>query len=197
MKTYNTCTTLPDGYRKIYSIDMHSDRKMAFLVNGIAAVIALVMAIGMHFIVPVTSVIDTADDSIGFLIKMAVTAAGLLVYIILHEAVHGIAMKLYGCSRVRFGFKGSYAFAATDDYIARKPYAVIALAPIVLWGVVLAVINALVPYDWFWVVYFIQITNISGAAGDLYVTLRFRNLPSDILVKDAGVSMEVFSAHTA
>lgn len=44
----------------------------------------------------------------------------------------------------------------------------------------------------FWVVYFIQITNISGAAGDLYITFRFRKLPNDILINDTGVEMRVY-----
>ena len=62
-----------------------------------------------------------------------------------------------------------------------------------LWGFVLAVINPFVPYEWFWVVYIIQITNISGAAGDIFVTLKFSRLPSDILIKDYGVGMKVYS----
>ena len=44
----------------------------------------------------------------------------------------------------------------------------------------------------FWGIYFIQIANLSGAAGDLYVTYLFSRLPSDILVQDVGVSMVVY-----
>jgi len=51
-----------------------------------------------------------------------------------------------------------------------------------------------VPTGWFWVVYILQICNISGAAGDLYISFRLRKLPDDILVQDSGVSMRVFSA---
>ena len=70
---------------------------------------------------------------------------------------------------------------------------VIALAPVVFWGIVIAVINVLVPEGWFWVVYMIQVTNLSGAAGDLYVTVKFSRFPKDILIKDHGVGMTVFS----
>jgi hypothetical protein len=63
----------------------------------------------------------------------------------------------------------------------------------VLWGIVLAIVNPFVPTEWFWVVYLIQIANISGAAGDLYVTLKFSRLPGDILVRDYGVGMTVYS----
>lgn len=62
-----------------------------------------------------------------------------------------------------------------------------------LWGFVLLILNFLVPPSYFWVVYFIQIANISGAAGDLYVTWKFSRLPRDILVQDYGAGMKVYS----
>ena len=87
-----------------------------------------------------------------------------------------------------------YAFAGSNDYYDKRSYIVIALAPIVVWGVVLLVLNLLVPVQWFWIVYWVQVSNISGAAGDLYVTYRFSRLPQDILVQDYGVGMTVYSA---
>lgn len=79
------------------------------------------------------------------------------------------------------------------DFYDRKAYIFIALAPVILWGIILAVINPFVPAQWFWVVYLIQITNLSGAAGDLFVTVRFSRLPDDILIRDYGVGMTVFT----
>ena len=118
---------------------------------------------------------------------------GTVAYIILHEAVHGIVM--YRCSRVkpRFGFTGVYAYAGSDVYFDKKNYLIIAMAPVVFWGVVLAVVCALVPESWFWPFYFIQLMNLSGAGGDLYVTWKFSKLPKDILVQDTGVAMTVYA----
>ena len=62
----------------------------------------------------------------------------------------------------------------------------------VIWGIVLGVLCAALPESWFWVVYFIQIANISGAAGDAYVTYKMLTLPKDILVNDTGVAMTVY-----
>ena len=67
------------------------------------------------------------------------------------------------------------------------------LAPIVLWGLVIAIIHPFVPLEWFWVVYCLQIVNMSGAAGDLFVTIKFYGFPKDILIRDYGVGMTVFS----
>jgi len=115
------------------------------------------------------------------------------VYMVLHEMVHGIAMKAFGTKKVKYGFTGMYAFAGSDDYYDRKAYIFIALAPVVLWAIILAIVNILVPAAWFWVIYIIQICNISGAAGDLFVTVRFSRFPEDILVKDSGVGMTVYA----
>ena len=86
-----------------------------------------------------------------------------------------------------------YAFVGSSDYYDKTAYIFIALAPVVIWGIVLAIVNLLVSVEWFWVVYFIQIMNLSGAAGDLYVTVKFSRLPKDVLIQDYGVGMKVFS----
>lgn len=43
------------------------------------------------------------------------------------------------------------------------------------------------------IVYMLQVINLSGAAGDLFVTVKFSRFPKDILVKDHGVGMCVYS----
>jgi len=102
-------------------------------------------------------------------------------------------MKICGTKKIKYGFTGMYAYAGSDDYYGKKAYIFIALAPVVLWGIVIAIINCFVPLDWFWGIYFLQIFNISGAAGDFFVTIKFLRFPKDILVKDKGVSMTVYS----
>ena len=86
-----------------------------------------------------------------------------------------------------------YAYAGSNCYFNKKHYIIIALAPIVIWGIVLLVLNLVFKETWFWVIYFIQIFNLSGAAGDLYVTYRFSKLPKDILIKDIGVNMTIYT----
>lgn len=75
----------------------------------------------------------------------------------------------------------------------KSGYLTVALAPILTFGVLFAAILPLVPQGWFWVVYLLQVINLSGAAGDLFVTVRFARLPKDIAVRDCGVSMTVYS----
>ena len=187
-----SCFELPEGYTPLLTVDLQKDKKLAVLVNVLAIVIAvIVMVPAMLWGPPIYTAF--AFDSTGTLLaKMAVLLGGMVVYMVLHELVHGVFIRYYSGRRAKYGFTGMYAFAGSDAYFAKKPYIVIALAPIVVWGVVLAVVNILAPAGWFWIVYSIQIINLSGAAGDLYVTVRFRGLPDSVLVRDAGTSMTVY-----
>lgn len=185
--------TLPDKYKEIYSIDLQKDKKLSLLVNLLAVLIGVLLAVPMHFYVSIYSLFDISDGLGAYMIRFVVLIVSMVAYIVLHELVHGIAMKICGTEKIKYGFTGLYAYAGSDDYYGKKSYIFIALAPVVLWGVVVAIINPFVPVEWFWVVYLIQIMNLSGAAGDLFVTIKFARFPKDILIKDHGVGMTVYS----
>ncbi|MGN0468649.1 MAG: DUF3267 domain-containing protein [Acutalibacteraceae bacterium] len=185
--------SLPCGYKEILCVNLAKDKKLAVWLNIGSLLIAAAMTIPMHFHVSIFTLFDISDGLYPYLARFAVLLIGMFIYIFLHEAVHGITMKLFGCKKVKYGFKVVYAYAGSEEYFEKKSYVVIALAPVVLWGALLAVINAFVPESWFWVVYFIQMLNISGAVGDFYVTAKFSKLPKDILIKDTGTQMSVFA----
>jgi len=184
---------LPEGYREIYEIDLQKNKRAALLVNGLALLIAAALVVPVLFAVPIKHFFNPKNLGLDDVIRYLVMAVGIIVYIILHELVHGIAMKLCGTKKVKYGFTGMYAFAGSDDYYGKGSYIFIALAPVVLWGAVLAVVSLFVPLSWFWVVHFVQVVNLSGAAGDLFVTVKFSRFPKDILVRDHGVGMRVYS----
>ena len=183
---------LPEDYGEIYSLNLQKDKRTAIIVNLLALAIAAVMAVSMNFFVPVTSVFDMSGGIVRYFLRLAALIVLMVLYMVLHELVHGIAMKLCGTKRVKYGFTGLYAFAGSEDYYDKKSYIFIALAPIVLWGTVLAAVNFFVPTEWFWIVYMILLINISGAAGDLFAAVKFSRMPKNILIQDSGVSMRVF-----
>lgn len=183
---------LPEDYGEIYSLNLQKDKRTAIIVNLLALAIAAVMAVSMNFFVPVTSFFDMSGGIVSYFLRLAALIVLMVLYMVLHELVHGIAMKLCGTKRVKYGFTGLYAFAGSEDYYDKKSYIFIALAPIVLWGTVLAAVNFFVPSEWFWIVYMIQLINISGAAGDLFAAVKFSRMPKNILIQDSGVSMRVF-----
>ncbi len=181
---------LPEGYKEILAVDLQGNKRQLLIVNGAALAISIIMAVIGILIHPIR--ISAERDSLeGLLIDLLIIVPGTILYMILHEAVHGIFMRAFSEVKPRFGFTGLYAYAGSDAYYAKLPYIIIALAPVVIWGIVLLVLNLLIP-AYFWPIYFIQIMNISGAAGDLYVTLKFMRMPADILVHDTGVAMTVY-----
>ena len=197
MKTYaKTCTELPESYRELFVIDLKKDKKLFTLVNGIALAILAVFAVIGLFVSPVGAFVgwlfDMEQGLLPYMLRFVGLIAAIALYVVLHEAVHGVCMKHFSGVKPHYGFNLAYAYAGSSAYFSKKDYLIIGLAPIVVWGVVLAVIGCVVPPEMFWYVYLIQLVNLSGAAGDLYVTWRFSRLPDDILVNDTGVTMTVY-----
>lgn len=185
---------LPENYREVYAVDLEKNKKSALYVNLLAVLITALMAVGMNFIIPLSSLFENHIGASGLIVRIVTLISLLLVYIVLHELTHGVAMKICGCRKITYGFSGMYAYACASEFFPKTPYLFVALAPVFLWGVVLSVVCLLVPVSWFWIVYIIQIANIAGAAGDYYVAFHFLFLPDDILVYDTGTAMTVYSA---
>ena len=177
-------TKLPDGYQERLTVDLQKDKKMAVTVNGIALGLLAVLAFIGNLMVPITTLFHGWN--------IVIMVLGTVVYMVLHELVHGLCMKFFGSQTVRYGFTGLYAYAGSKEYYGKRAYLIIALAPVVVWGIVLLVVCAWVDIQWFWGIYYIQIANLSGAAGDLYVTYVCSRLPKDILIQDSGVAMVVY-----
>ena len=148
---------LPDGYNEIYSVDLQKSKKVALFVNVLAIIIAVLLIVPMCFVIPLSSLFSMENGMQNYIIRFAVLLVLIILYMLLHELVHGIAMKICGTKKVKYGFTGLYAFAGSDDYYDKKAYIFIALAPVVLWGIVLSVLLFVVDLEWFWIVYFIQI----------------------------------------
>ena len=145
-----------------------------------------------HFIVSIRVFFDMDSFPMYFL-RLGVVLLAYILYMVLHELTHAAVMKAVGAGKVVFGFTGLYAFAGSkEDFFDKISYRCIALAPLVVWGIIFAVLSLIVPREWFWIVWFLQAGNIGGAAGDVYVTAALWRKPSSILVKDTGVDMTVY-----
>lgn len=184
---------LPKGYKENIFFDLQKDKKLFLLVNGLSLGIVLLMVVPMLFIIPITKTFDFSGSLWMALLKLGTMSVSAIAYLFLHELVHGVAMKICGTKKVSYSFKGVYAYAGSADYYSKGSYIFIALAPVALWGLVLLALSIFLPQSWFWVVYLIQLVNLSGAAGDFVVTVRFMSLPKDVLIRDEGVAMHVYS----
>lgn len=184
---------LPVDYKKNYSVNFQKDKKTMMIVNGLAILIVILMIVPANLYIPISSFFSMEFGFIVYITKIIVLLTGSIIYMVLHELIHGITMKYFGTKKVKYGFTGLYAFAASDDYYDKKSYIVIALAPVVVFLFVFLIITIIVNRNWFWVAYMLQVINISGAAGDFFVTYKFYKMPKDLLVKDNGISMDIYS----
>ncbi|MEE1186250.1 MAG: DUF3267 domain-containing protein [Acutalibacteraceae bacterium] len=183
---------LSEEYREFYSIDLQKNKKMSLIVNLLAVAITVFMLVPMLFLVPISSLFSMDKGFLNYIVRFVSLIVLMVLYMVLHELTHGVAMKICGTKKVKYGFTGLYAFAGSNDYYDKKSYFFIALAPVILWGFVIAIINCFVSIEWFWVVYILQIINLSGAAGDLFIIIKFSRFPKDILIRDCGVNMTVY-----
>jgi hypothetical protein len=185
-----TTKNLPEGYIEYAKIDFVNSKKDAIIINVIALIVAI-MLIGLTD-VPFKTVIPEGG-LFPLLIKLILLVAALSVYIILHEAFHGLAIGLISRSKPHFGFKYTYAYTGSDMYFDRLSYIVIALTPIIILGILLLAILFSVPIEWYWFVYIPVILNFAGSAGDLYVTGLTLHMPKNALIHDEGVVITIFT----
>jgi hypothetical protein len=182
---------LPNGYREVRRVDLMYNRKEAILVNLLALLIAgAVAALGFALCPPFTEIRIGIQGIFGMLFMLA----GAVLYMVLHELIHGVFMKAFSGMKPRYGFTGIYAYAGSDALFGRTQYLIIAFAPVVILGVVLAVLTAAFYETAFWYLFIIQILNLSGAAGDFYVGFLIARAGKDVLVRDTGTGMSFFSA---
>jgi len=194
MNTFFAKETLPQGYAESEKIDLVKNKKQMLLVNGLAVVLTIALIVLGIFIQPdgAAEIFDLKNHSLATALKYMIIGVSTLAYIVGHEAVHGLFMWYFSRKKPNFGLSFTYAYAGSEVYFAKNAYLAIALAPVTLWGLLLGVVNLLIPAGWFWVVWFIQLINISGAAGDLFVFVHMLRKPQTVLVQDTGTAMTVY-----
>ncbi|MDD3789256.1 MAG: DUF3267 domain-containing protein [Petrimonas sp.] len=182
---------LPQGYLEIKRIDAVNNKKDFKIIN-ISALVVVGMMLLMLFVVPFSRP-EFVNRYVDIPLFWGLLSFALLLYLLLHEAVHGLFIYLRSKQKPRFGIKLPYAYAASDAYFDKRSYMIIALAPVVIFGITLLILNILLPKEWFWFVYMIQMMNISGSMGDVYIASLVNKMPDDVLAHDTGTAMTFYS----
>ncbi len=182
--------TYPKGYRQIGVMDFVRNKKQLMIVNiGALAVAAIMVILGL--------IAYPFAPSWEFLKEnwwaWFVLAGMYFAYIPLHEITHGILMHILSGVKPKYGFKLCYAYAGSNVYFDKFSHNLIALAPLVLWGIVLFILERTMPGRWFWLFYLIQISNVSGSMGDVYCVLHLMKMPKDIVIQDTGTRMRILA----
>lgn len=190
--TVHACEALPCGYELFKRIDLTKDRSSLIAINIWSLAAALAMVLPMLFVHPIKYALDMEIGKILFCISAAIV--GMAVYLFLHEGVHGIFIRLFTGSSAAFGFdlKHGVAYAYSSWYFKKLPYITIALAPLIIWGIVITMLLFDIEENYFWYLYMVQIFNVTGSAGDIYVSCIVARMPGNVLAHDMGAAMEFY-----
>ena len=185
------------------SLDLIKDRKMLVLLSLASLVLFVVCWAGLAWLLQVLRPdIFPGSESISFtltgagsiFIQLLVLLGVIFAMVTLHEAIHGIFFKLFTGGRVKFAFRGAYAYAAAPGwFIGKTSYLLISIAPLVLISLVGVAALLIVPVNWILPIMLLVVMNASGAVGDVYVFFLLVSMSGDILVQDFGERMEVYA----
>ena len=143
----------------------------------------------------------TGEVTIGLGTFVTGILVGLVLGVILHEAVHGVFFLVFG-GRPRFGFKPWTSFgpvfyaAAPGSYFDRPRYLTAGLAPAVLLTTALAAALALVAGDNLptSVITWALVLNVAGSAGDMLMMRKVMSYSRTTLFEDTGDGFVVYGS---
>lgn len=165
------------------SIDIQRDHKVR--IQGCAIVLALVAVAGAVFLGPLIA----SGWHPG--VVLTVTLAAGLGYLMLHEATHGVAARLLTGQPSSYSLRFPFLRTGNQGVLSRNGLVTVALAPALLWGVLLAVALFTVPGDLRMTCYILLAINIAGSAGDYIEAAIALRQPGNALFRDDGAELEV------
>ncbi|MCS7198373.1 MAG: DUF3267 domain-containing protein [Candidatus Bipolaricaulota bacterium] len=119
----------------------------------------------------------------------------LVLIVIVHESLHGLAFLLVGHDRpgfkLRFGASMLYAYATANCALSRWRFITVGLTPLISITVVGIVIWNLVP-SWAPWIYFVITMNAVGASGDLWMAWRCLRAHPQALCLDSDYELAIF-----
>lgn len=186
---------LPKTYRMTDYINLHADKKRYRLLNALSFLIGAVLLFLGWLWQSFGALSELLSKGFGaYYLWLGLLLVGILLALSLHQLVHGLFMRLFSCLPTHYGRKGLFlSYAASDAFFCRGHYLMIALAPVVLIGIMLAVLTVLTHGMWFWLFYGLQILNIGSAVGDYALFIRALRAPKTALFQDDGIGLAVYT----
>lgn len=180
---------LPDNYKEVYVVD--AERILYLILFNLACFV-----IGMSLILIFTYITKVKFWEINT-VYLFIFSLSIVLYIVMHELVHGLFYKIFTKKKLSFGFSLTYAYCGVPNlYVYRKYALITVLAPFVVFNIIpiflLFVIEDIsIRYL---VLVFISI-HISGCVGDLFCAflLLFKFKDPLVLINDTGLKQIFYS----
>ena len=191
--------TLPPGYQPVMEFNLRKNPRAMLILNGIGFILFLAAAaliqIYGQLVRPQDSIgVSGSIDSFAEIFRfLSLLLLDVIVLVILHEGVHGLCFWLITGKRPVFSIGPGYAAAAApQSLLAKKPYLITALSPLVVLTVLGLILIPVIPSGWLFYLGLFIVMNVSGAVGDLWVALSLLPRKEPLLIQDFGDRVMVY-----
>ncbi|MFK5689369.1 DUF3267 domain-containing protein [Ornithinimicrobium sp. LYQ92] len=181
---------LPSSYRMHESVDLKENGKVAVLIQ----VISVLVAVAMMGLAVVQDLALASGWSSA--VTVAVTLFSCVVYMAAHELTHGAFLWALTGARPQFSVRLPYLTTGNEAYLNKRSFVVVALAPLLVWGVVFVLLLLLAPQDLLLTTYVLLVLNLASSAGDVVQAIAAARFPAAALIRDNGHDTTVYLAHT-
>lgn len=190
MKTSNKLTK----GEQIACIELEKSKVLSRLIKTVSAVLAvLLIAVGCLFL-PVNELTNMSEPFEHLFVLML----ALFSVSIVHELIRGFLMRVLSGVKPVIRFSGSYLHAGCEALFSRKKEQLLNLAPLVLMTAACVVfLLTVADNSWKWMVWIVLTVSLCTCVGDVYASVRFMQMPSDILIENIGATYLVFSPKKA
>lgn len=199
MKEKNFCRELPAGYTQAFYLNC-KDMKVGLIFTLVSFVV-------LAWVLALSAVPLLLGAKPGYMVKfegfqaLGVTygfLALMLLYIILHELVHGLFYKALTGEKLTFGISWSCAFCGVPNiYTYRRTALLSAAAPLVIFTVLMLPVQIALFFVHplcYWMMALIFGIHLGGCCGDGYLLLllftRFKDPRT--LVRDTGPEQYIY-----
>lgn len=182
---------LPAEYKEVFHIDA-LNKKTGLILNLVAFIPVIAMIVVFCMTLDESIFIINAEDLPSFLLRMLGIIGSLVLYMILHELVHGIAYKALTGEKLTFGLSWSCAFCGVPNvYVYRKTAIIALMAPFVVFTLLFLPLTIISYFfnTYLYLLFGILLSmHLGGCSGDLYMFFLFifRFKDKALLMRDTG-----------
>lgn len=193
---------LPENYRLVKTVDA---TKAPFAV--VFNLLSLVMMVGAFAVLYFAFGTDVSLIKEQFLtlpdftkiLALLLLVVGFIVYIVLHELVHGVVYKAFTKRKLTFGVTMTCAYCGVPDvFVYRTASLCAVLAPFVIFSIAFIVpMFFLQNTVWFLLLAALFAMHFGGCVGDLYITVLyvFKFRDEKTLMRDTGPVQTFYLPH--
>lgn len=193
---------LPENYRLVKTVDA---TKAPFAV--VFNLLSLVMMVGAFAVLYFAFGTDVSLIKEQFLtlpdftkiLALLLLVVGFIVYIVLHELVHGVVYKAFTKRKLTFGVTMTCAYCGVPDIFVYRTASLCALlAPFVIFSIAFIVpMFFLQNTVWFLLLAALFAMHFGGCVGDLYITVLyvFKFRDGKTLMRDTGPVQTFYLPH--